>query len=187
MFTGQAADWGFTEFLRLEDALNSGSGFVVNDTLIIRIAINVQKRDNMHTISRKQTGFAGLKNQGSTGYLNAVLQYLYHIPYLRRVTPSNRWPRRIICVFRRCIKCQHLKWMKQGAASQLHSRACSIKSYCPSWDAYQSILACSSSTKTRMSALDTLPIPLDGERKRCCCNMTFKKCWLCFVAILTRT
>jgi len=35
--------------------------------------------------SKKQTGYVGLKNQGATGYLNAVLQSFFCINYLRKV------------------------------------------------------------------------------------------------------
>lgn len=35
--------------------------------------------------SKKETGMVGLKNQGATGYLNAVLQPLYFINSLRKV------------------------------------------------------------------------------------------------------
>ena len=85
MFTNQATDWGFTQFLPLQDALSNRAGFVVNDTLVLTVRIGVQRDDHLHRLSRKQTGFVGLKNQGATCYMNSLLQYLYHIRHFRKV------------------------------------------------------------------------------------------------------
>lgn len=35
--------------------------------------------------TRAETGFVGLKNQGATCYMNSLLQYLYNIPFFRKV------------------------------------------------------------------------------------------------------
>lgn len=39
-----ASDWGFTQFLPYLDALNPDKGFLVNDTLKIKVEIQVQVR-----------------------------------------------------------------------------------------------------------------------------------------------
>ena len=85
MFTSQATDWGFTQFLPLQDTQDSRIGFVVNDTLMLTVKISVQRDDHLYRLTRKQTGFVGLKNQGATCYMNSLLQYLYHIRYFRKV------------------------------------------------------------------------------------------------------
>lgn len=45
----------------------------------------VQRNERYAYDSRKETGHVGLKNQGATCYMNSLLQYLYHLPYLRKV------------------------------------------------------------------------------------------------------
>lgn len=44
-----------------------------------------QRNERYAYDSRKETGHVGLKNQGATCYMNSLLQYLYHLPYLRKV------------------------------------------------------------------------------------------------------
>jgi ubiquitin carboxyl-terminal hydrolase 7 len=49
----------------------------------------VQRNERYAYDSRKETGHVGLKNQGATCYMNSLLQYLYHLPYLRKVTADR--------------------------------------------------------------------------------------------------
>ena len=44
----------------------------------------MDKTDNLHYDSKKETGFVGLKNQGATCYMNSLLQFLYNINYFRQ-------------------------------------------------------------------------------------------------------
>jgi hypothetical protein len=74
----------------LADLLDPNSGFVVNDTVIVRADVQVKKVvDYWNWDSKKETGFVGLKNQGATCYMNSLLQTLYHIPYFRKVGPHQ--------------------------------------------------------------------------------------------------
>ena len=87
MFTSQAADWGFSEFLPLRDTEGNRAGFVVNDTLILRVNVTVQRERDMHLdrLTRIQTGFVGLKDRGDNSFINSLLQCLYHVRRFRRV------------------------------------------------------------------------------------------------------
>lgn len=46
----------------------------------------LQRDERYYYDSRKETGYVGLKNQGATCYMNSLLQYLYHLPYFRKVS-----------------------------------------------------------------------------------------------------
>jgi len=83
-FTSQATDWGFTQFLAFSDANDPKKGFIVDDTLVLKVRITVHRDERYSFLSRKETGFVGLKNQGATCYMNSLLQYLYHLPYFRK-------------------------------------------------------------------------------------------------------
>lgn len=52
---------------------------------MVRVDITVNKDERYAYDSRKETGFVGLKNQGATCYMNSLLQYLYNLPYFRKV------------------------------------------------------------------------------------------------------
>lgn len=54
------------------------------------LSAQVQKDERFAYDSRKETGFVGLKNQGATCYMNSLLQYLYSIPFFRKVTACLR-------------------------------------------------------------------------------------------------
>ena len=49
----------------------------------VKVVIERDMRYNLD--ARKETGYVGLKNQGATCYMNSLLQYLYHLPFLRTV------------------------------------------------------------------------------------------------------
>mmetsp|Transcript_35695 Transcript_35695/g.79387 ORF Transcript_35695/g.79387 Transcript_35695/m.79387 type:complete len:1131 (+) Transcript_35695:131-3523(+) len=91
-FTQHESDWGFTQFMPLDDLKDPQNGYVVNDTIILRVEIQVQRDERYSYDSRKETGHVGLKNQGATCYMNSLLQYLYHLPYFRKAVyhmPTN--------------------------------------------------------------------------------------------------
>lgn len=75
--------------------------------------------------SKKETGYVGLKNLGATGYMNTVLQCLFHINCFRKV-PSclSLGPTRSEPLPRPCTASQR-KINAQQRASPWHSNACS--------------------------------------------------------------
>ncbi|EIE26652.1 cysteine proteinase [Coccomyxa subellipsoidea C-169] len=79
-FSAGGVDWGFTSFMNLRDLLDPKKGYLVDDTL----TVSMDKTDNLHYDSKKETGFVGLKNQGATCYMNSLLQFLYNINYFRQ-------------------------------------------------------------------------------------------------------
>jgi hypothetical protein len=84
VFQSLETDWGFSQFLPTEQ-LKEGDGFVVDDTITITCHIKVLRDERYNTQIRATTGYVGLKNQGATCYMNSLLQYLYNIPYFRKV------------------------------------------------------------------------------------------------------
>ena len=84
-FTTEQNDWGFTTFMNLADLLNPDKGFIVNNTVVIKVEVNVTMLDeDMIYDSRAETGFVGLKNQGATCYMNSLLQTLYNVNQFRK-------------------------------------------------------------------------------------------------------
>ncbi|KAL5705679.1 ubiquitinyl hydrolase 1 [Ranunculus cassubicifolius] len=64
---------------------NPSKGFLVSDSLIVQAEVSVPKdKTSLCYDSKKETGYVGLKNLGTTAYMNSLLQTLYHIPYLRK-------------------------------------------------------------------------------------------------------
>ena len=85
LFHAKESDWGFTQFMGLDELYNSQKGFWVDDTVTIEAQVKVKTEDNYFSYdSRKETGHVGLKNQGATCYMNSLLQTLFHIPYFRK-------------------------------------------------------------------------------------------------------
>lgn len=58
---------------------------MVDNRLVLTVRIKVQRDDQIYRMTREETGYVGLKNQGATCYMNSLLQYLYHISYFRKV------------------------------------------------------------------------------------------------------
>lgn len=74
----------------LSDLYDPNKGFLLNDTCIIEADVAVRKVTDFWTYdSKKETGYVGLKNQGATCYMNSLLQFLFHIPYFRKVSYSS--------------------------------------------------------------------------------------------------
>jgi ubiquitin carboxyl-terminal hydrolase 7 len=87
IFHSQAVDWGFTQFHPLQDLRDPQNGYLLNDTLILRVEVKVERPEaTVQHDSKKETGYVGLKNQGATCYMNSLLQTLYNLNYFRQVT-----------------------------------------------------------------------------------------------------
>ncbi|KAF8398022.1 hypothetical protein HHK36_016948 [Tetracentron sinense] len=103
-FNARESVWGVTLFMPLSELYDLGRGYLVNDTCIVeaKVAVRIMeyqtydsKKDTggvglknqgstSYMNSKKVTSFVGLKNQGATSYMNSLLQTLYHIPYFRK-------------------------------------------------------------------------------------------------------
>ncbi|OBT84028.1 hypothetical protein VE02_07097 [Pseudogymnoascus sp. 03VT05] len=90
-------DWGFTKFSQLKNlfgapGVDADSLLLENGEANITAYVRVYKDPTgvlweifWNYDSKKATGMVGLRNQGSTGYLNVVLQALYFITAIRKL------------------------------------------------------------------------------------------------------
>ena len=58
----------------------------MNDTCIVEAKVAVPNNVAELTSDPKETDIVSLERQGVTGYINSILQILYHIPYFRKVS-----------------------------------------------------------------------------------------------------
>lgn len=73
--------------MTLAEISDPRKGYVTaDDKITLTVEITVQRDERDSYDSRKETGHVGLKNQGATCYMNSLLQYLFHLPYFRKVT-----------------------------------------------------------------------------------------------------
>ncbi|KGQ01945.1 hypothetical protein PAAG_11336 [Paracoccidioides lutzii Pb01] len=95
-FSTDGPDWGFTKFCELRKLLGylgDKPSLLGNEEANITVYVRII-RDHTgvlwHTFldydSKKATGLIGLKNLGSTGYLNVILQSFYFTNIFRKVT-----------------------------------------------------------------------------------------------------
>lgn len=85
IFTENANDWGFTAFCSVPEIEDPTRGFIVDDTLKIKVEITVTHPDEGPAYnSRETTGYVGLRNQGATCYMNSLLQTLYSVNAFRK-------------------------------------------------------------------------------------------------------
>jgi len=83
-FTAKETDWGFNSFISSAELMNSP--FIGPDGSIeLRVELKVHPDLRVSYDARKETGFVGLKNQGATCYMNSLMQYLFMLPYFRKV------------------------------------------------------------------------------------------------------
>uniref|UniRef100_A0A7S3E714 Ubiquitinyl hydrolase 1 n=1 Tax=Rhodosorus marinus TaxID=101924 RepID=A0A7S3E714_9RHOD len=82
-FSERDCDWGFQDFALIKLLYDPKECFRVNDTVVLQVSVTLQDAQPQYD-SRKTTGFAGLKNQGATCYMNSLLQTLYTIGTFRR-------------------------------------------------------------------------------------------------------
>ena len=85
-FHHSEGDWGFTNFVPMKELTAPNSPYRTrDDTVELRVEVQVQPDPSFAYDSRKETGFVGLKNQGATCYMNSLVQYLHMLPYFRKV------------------------------------------------------------------------------------------------------
>lgn len=82
-FSADKKSWGFSKFLSLQRVQDPEAGYLENDTLTFHAKVNVEG-NNLGTISKRETGFLGIKSFGETSLLTSFLQCLHHIKLFRK-------------------------------------------------------------------------------------------------------
>jgi ubiquitin carboxyl-terminal hydrolase 7 len=95
-YTPEESDWGFTRFVELRKIhtqpwLNFGRPLVENGSARVTAYVRLVKDETgvlwhtfVHYDSKKETGMVGLKNQGTTCFLNSLIQSLYFTTAFRK-------------------------------------------------------------------------------------------------------
>ncbi|KAI8886846.1 cysteine proteinase [Backusella circina FSU 941] len=93
-FSADEVDWGFTRFYEIDELsqVYRGAGpFLENNSITLSAFLRTIKDETgilWHNFnnydSRKETGYAGIRNQGATCYMNSLLQSLYFTNEFRK-------------------------------------------------------------------------------------------------------
>lgn len=83
-FTSQNRDWGFGNFLLIQEALNPRSGHLVDDSLTLSVEIHFENNSILGMMSKAETGFVGIKGHARTSLFSAFLLCLFHIKAFRK-------------------------------------------------------------------------------------------------------
>lgn len=83
-FYSKENDWGYSNFMMIEDIKDVSKGFYKDNKIQLKIDVMADAPHGVHWDSKKYTGYVGLKNQGATCYMNSVLQTLYFTSQLRK-------------------------------------------------------------------------------------------------------
>ncbi|XP_055345992.1 ubiquitin carboxyl-terminal hydrolase 7-like isoform X2 [Paramacrobiotus metropolitanus] len=86
MFYNKENDWGFTNFIQMEDLMDPVKGYInpTDYSLKLQVTLNADPPHGVCWDSKKYTGYIGLKNQGATCYMNSLLQALYFTNKLKK-------------------------------------------------------------------------------------------------------
>lgn len=98
-FYAHETDWGFTQYLNIRQSYQRSAhtnetpiakgGNDANITVYVRVVkdpTGVLWHNYRDYDSRRMTGYAGLRNQGATCYMNSLLQSLYFTNAFRKVS-----------------------------------------------------------------------------------------------------
>ncbi|KAF9649116.1 cysteine proteinase [Thelephora ganbajun] len=94
-FIAEECTWGFSRFGELHELFRPQPGrnrpTIEGDSAVVSVYMRVLEDPTgvmWHTFvnydSKKQTGYVGLKSQGATGYMNSLLQSLFHVHCFRK-------------------------------------------------------------------------------------------------------
>uniref|UniRef100_A0AAF5DKN6 Ubiquitin carboxyl-terminal hydrolase 7 n=1 Tax=Strongyloides stercoralis TaxID=6248 RepID=A0AAF5DKN6_STRER len=83
-FHAEANDWGFSQYITLELLLDPKIGYCFNDTILMKCHVFAEVPHNIGWDSKRRTSYIGLKNQGTTCYMNSLLQAYFFVDEFRR-------------------------------------------------------------------------------------------------------
>ncbi|KAJ7732609.1 hypothetical protein DFH07DRAFT_990769, partial [Mycena maculata] len=99
-FIAEASDWGFTRFSELHKLFHPQEGhsrpIIEEDSADITVYVRVLEdptgvlwHNFLNYDSKKETGYVGLKNQGTTSYMNSLLQSLPSTKFQQKMIPTE--------------------------------------------------------------------------------------------------